>query len=361
MLKNNSFHKLIVYLIGAASIFIILFGIKELSNIINPILLAVVITISVLPIHSYLSKHGFGNWFSLILTILFVVGILGLVLIIVLASVTRMSIEIPNYLTQFSNQIYTNITSKTGTIGISKDSIQSIIPYIEKLISATFLFVSQFGITLLIFIFMFISAISFKKRDKTDLKINEKNYLRIRNITHDVRKYVNTLTFINILVAIGNIILLVAFGIPYALLWGILSWFMGYIPVIGFVIALIPPVILSFIYKGPTTALIIAVGYILINGSIQNLVQPKIMGDRLKISPVIVFISIFFWGYLLGGIGVLLCIPLTLIVIMILENVEHTQWIAALMRYNGGATQKEKQAVAKVKKITEQINPFEKK
>ncbi len=364
VIKKNSIYKLIMYLVGAASIFIVLFGIKELSSIINPILLAIVITMSVLPIHTYLSKHGLGNWLSLILTILMVVGILGFVLVIVFVSITKMSIEIPAYLAQFSDQISDNLSVESlNSLGLNLNSIQNLAPIIEKVVGIVITFVTQFGITLLIFVFMIIAAISLRKNAKTDLKIDDSILSKINDITADVRKYVNTLTFINLLVGIGNVILLMILGVPYALLWGILSWFMGYIPAIGFIIALIPPVILGYIYQGPETAIIITIGYILINGGVQNLIQPKLMGDKLSISPVIVFISIFFWGYLLGGIGVLLCIPLTLIVILILENVHSTQWIAALMRYNGSNEQKkeEKQAIQKVKKIAEKVNPFDKK
>lgn len=347
-IKKHSIYNLIMYLVGGASVFIILYGIRELSSIINPILLAIVITMTVLPIHTYLVKHKVNSWLSLIITILIVVGVLGMVLFIVFISITKMSVDVPLYATQLSNQISQNITSESlQEWGVDFGSIQNLVPYISQIISVTVNFIYQFGVTLLIFVFMFMVAISFKKSAQRDLKISNETLDKITKITRDVRQYVSTLTFMNVLVGIGNVILLMILGVPYAILWGILSWFMGYIPAVGFVIALIPPVILGYIYQGPTAAIIIAVGYIIINGGVQNLIQPKIMGDRLKMSPVVVFISIFFWGYLLGAIGVLLCIPLTLIVIMILENVNSTRWIAALMRYDGSSKKKEQKNSSK--------------
>jgi predicted PurR-regulated permease PerM len=131
-------------------------------------------------------------------------------------------------------------------------------------------------------------------------------------------------------------------GVDYALLWGLLAWFMGYIPSVGFIIALIPPVLMAYAQFGLQSALIVLIGYILINGGVQNFVQPKIMGNSLKISPVVVFVGLFIWGYLLGGIGAILAVPMTLLVLIIMENFEGTRPVAILMRYTGEEHEEER-------------------
>jgi predicted PurR-regulated permease PerM len=136
-------------------------------------------------------------------------------------------------------------------------------------------------------------------------------------------------------------------GVDYAVLWGLLAWFMGYIPSIGFMIALIPPVIMAYAQYDLQTALIVLVGYVLINGGVQNFYQPKVMGDRLRISPVIVFIGLFVWGYLLGGIGAIMAVPLTLLVLIIMENFEGTRTLAILMRYTGEEKKEEREEAEK--------------
>jgi predicted PurR-regulated permease PerM len=136
-------------------------------------------------------------------------------------------------------------------------------------------------------------------------------------------------------------------GVDYALLWGLLAWFMGYIPSIGFIIALIPPVLMAYAQYGLQTALVVLVAYILINGGIQNFYQPKVMGNRLKISPVVVFVGLFVWGYLLGGIGAILAVPLTLLVLIIMENFEGTRPIAVLFRYTGEENKEERKEAAR--------------
>jgi predicted PurR-regulated permease PerM len=138
---------------------------------------------------------------------------------------------------------------------------------------------------------------------------------------------------------------------------------MGYIPSIGFWIALIPPVLLAYTQYGFQTALIVFIVYVLINGGVQNFVQPKMMGDRLRISQVIVFVSLLIWGYLLGGIGAILAVPITLLILIIMENFEGTRTVAILMRYTGEEKKEERAEAAKYvgnawQKIKGTINPF---
>ena len=94
---------------------------------------------------------------------------------------------------------------------------------------------------------------------------------------------------------------------------------------------------------GLKTALVVLIGYVLINGGVQNFYQPKVMGDRLKMSPVVVFVGLFIWGYLLGGIGAILAVPMTMLVLIIMENFEGTRPIAVLMRYTGEKDERERQ------------------
>lgn len=98
------------------------------------------------------------------------------------------------------------------------------------------------------------------------------------------------------------------------------------------------------IQYGLQTALIVLIGYIVINGGVQNFYQPKVMGDRLKISPVVVFVGLFVWGYLLGGIGAILAVPMTLLVLILLENFESTRPLVILFRYTGEEKKEERKA-----------------
>jgi len=346
---NNTSNRLVIYLVGLASIFLILFGIRASASIIDPILLAAVITITVLPIPSRLTKRGMPGWLALVLSILMVVVLLGLVIATIFFSISRLTTDLPTYLSGASQQALTGQVASLGS-EVNKLVAQatvSLSPFMQSLLSSVGNLLVQFGLALVIFFFMISAALSLPTPSRLGLDPNAPVIGRVTTLTEDVRKYMTVLTGVNFLVGMGDSVFLYFLGVDYALLWGLLAWFMGYIPSIGFIIALIPPVLLAYAQYGLQTALVVLVGYILINGGVQNFYQPKIMGQRLKISPVIVFIGLILWGYLLGGIGAILAVPMTLLVLIIMENFEGTRSLAILMRYTGEEKKEERQEAAK--------------
>jgi predicted PurR-regulated permease PerM len=345
---NNLSGRLVVYLVGGAAIFVILFGIRGSAYIINPILLAAVITITVLPVPGRLTKRGVPGWLSLVMTIGMVVLVLGLVIATVFFSITKLTTEIPTYTASATQQTTEEpaTDSTTETTTPPAEVTVQIGEIAQGFLMSVLNLLVQFGWALVIFFFMISAAITLPKPSRLGLDPNAPTIGRITHLTDDVRKYMTVLTGINFLVGLGDTLFLVLIGVDYAVLWGLLAWFMGYIPSIGFIIALIPPVLMAYAQYGLDTALIVLVGYILINGGVQNFIQPKLMGERLKISPVVVFVGLFIWGYLLGGIGALLAVPLTLLVLIIMENFEGTRPLAILMRYTGEEEDEERKKAA---------------
>lgn len=323
-------------MVAAASIFVILFGIRASAYIINPILLAAVITITVLPIPGRLKQRGIPGWLALVLTILTVVLVLALVIMIAFFSITGLADQVPQYVVSNSEQpsgdsLVADISDMASNVIRSPQTSQ----IAQSMLASMLDVLVQLGWALLIFFFMISAAISLPTPARLGLDPDMPTIGRITQLTEDVRKYLGVLTGINFLVGLGDALLLLLLGVDYAVLWGLLAWFMGYIPSIGFIIALIPPVVMAYLQYGLQTALIVLAGYVLINGGVQNLIQPKLMGNRLSISPVVVFIGLFVWGYLLGGIGAILAVPLTMLILIILENFEGTRPLAVLMRYTG--------------------------
>jgi AI-2 transport protein TqsA len=346
---NSPVGRLAIYLVAGASIFIILGGIRETAPIINPILLAAVITVTVLPVPSRLSRRGVPGWLSLVLTILMVVVILALVILTVFFSVTKLSTEVPTYTASAAQQASPTATATpTGTDAATAQINATISlqtgPVLQGFIASIVELLVQFGLALVIFFFMISAAISLPEASRLGLDPNAAVLQRVTTLTEGVRKYMTVLTLINFLVGLGDTIFLMFLGVDYAVLWGMLAWFMGYIPSIGFIIALIPPMIMAYAQYGLNTALWVLVGYVLINGGVQNFIQPKMMGTNLRISPVVVFVGLFVWGYLLGGIGAILAVPLTLLVLIMMENLDATRTIAVLMRYTGEDKKEERKA-----------------
>jgi len=126
---------------------------------------------------------------------------------------------------------------------------------------------------------------------------------------------------------------LLILGVDFAMLWGLLAFFFNFVPNIGSIIAAIPPVVLAIVQPGMGlgVATWVAIGYALINIVIGNVVEPRVMGRGLGLSTLVVFLSLIFWGAVLGPVGMLLSVPLTIIARIILAGHERTRWIAILL------------------------------
>ena len=119
---------------------------------------------------------------------------------------------------------------------------------------------------------------------------------------------------------------------PEPLIWGLLAFITNYIPNIGFVIGLVPPAILALLEGGAGLFLIVIVSYSLINVVIQTIIQPKVVGDAVGLSTSITFTSLVFWTWVLGPLGALLAIPLSLLLKALLIDVDRdTVWVRPLI------------------------------
>jgi predicted PurR-regulated permease PerM len=120
-------------------------------------------------------------------------------------------------------------------------------------------------------------------------------------------------------------------GVDYPILWGLLAFMFNYVPNIGSIIAAIPAILLAFIQLDTTSVLLVALGYIVVNVVIGSIIEPKFMGRGLGLSTLVVFLSLVFWGWILGPVGMLLSIPLTMTLKIALSSMDGTKWISTLL------------------------------
>jgi predicted PurR-regulated permease PerM len=330
------------YIIVAAAMIVLVWGLRGLAGIINPILLAAVITITLLPVPNALERRGLKTGPSLLITILLVVILIVGFTWLVLASIGSMDAELPAYSASFQAQQQTTDPEASAAEQAAEAALRAVNrqrfnQVFAGLLAAFGSLVGQMFLTLLIFVFMLYTALSLPNLTRLGINAESDVLSQAIGLTSNVRRYMVLTAFVNLLVGIGDGLLLWYFGVPYALLWGLIAWVLGFIPAVGFWIALIPPVLLAYALFGTQTALIIFIGYVLINGTAANVISPRVLGKGLSISPLIVFVSVFIWGWLLGGIGAILAIPLTMLLIAILGGFPHTQWLARLMSYVPGS------------------------
>jgi predicted PurR-regulated permease PerM len=151
------------------------------------------------------------------------------------------------------------------------------------------------------------------------------------SIAKSVRGYLGIKTLTSLATGVLVAIMLTVMGVDFAILWGLLAFLLNYIPNIGSILAAVPAVLLALLLDGLTAALLVTVGYVLINGIIGNVVEPRIMGQGLGLSTVVVFLSLILWGWLLGAVGMLLSIPITTTLKIVLETNESTRPLALLL------------------------------
>lgn len=154
---------------------------------------------------------------------------------------------------------------------------------------------------------------------------------RARRILTNVRQYLVLKTWISLFTGVAVYLMLLVIGVDFPLLWGTLAFLLNYIPNFGSVLAAIPPVVLSLIMDGGGTAIGVAIGYIVINAVVGNVIEPMWMGKGVGLSPLVVLLSLLFWGWVLGPIGTVLSVPLTMTLKIVLESDPSTERIANLL------------------------------
>jgi len=203
---------------------------------------------------------------------------------------------------------------------------------------------SQTFLVIVMMIFMLIEAAEF--RMKFDLASGPKvDIKRFENTAHDVQRYLGIKTFTSTLTGILIYLWTTAMGVDFPVLWALVAFLFNYVPFIGSIIASIPAILLIVLQYDAASGITLAVGYVVINIGISNFLEPVLMGRRLGLSPLIVFLSLVVWGWIWGPAGALLSVPLTMIVKILLEHSQDFSWIAILM--GGRPAVDKKEAVSK--------------
>ena len=187
------------------------------------------------------------------------------------------------------------------------------------------------GSTLLILIltvFMLSEARMFGRRVNAVLEARGPNLDRLMNSTADIQRYLAMKTVVSLATGVLAGFLCWAAGLDFYILWGILAFALNFIPVLGSIIAGVPPFIVAFLVDGGPSALAVGVGYISINIFLGNFLDPMLMGRRFGLSTLVVIISVLFWGFIWGPVGMFLAVPLTMVLKVMLDNSDELRWIA---------------------------------
>jgi predicted PurR-regulated permease PerM len=353
---NKSIVQFVLLLVALACVFVIIQGVQSFAYIINSILLAAVITLAILPLPKKLIRRGMKPSLALILSLLLIVVFLGGIGVLAFNSIENVSADIAASATEAATTDAPPPETLLSYIE-SMVSLEDVSQMLGTIVSSVGQVAAQFFAVMMIFIFMLSAFIATDLGEQMKDATDADSAGKIIELTAGVQQYISITTVVNALVGLGNAILLLILGVPGAALWGIFAWLMGYIPAIGFWFALIPPVLIAWGTQGIQTAAIVFAGYVIINGSVENFIKPRVMGEGLNISPLIVFVSLFAWGSILGAVGAILAIPLTMLVFSVLDSFEATRWIVVLARPTSSTEEHEKvEAGEKLRELWHRIS-----
>ncbi|MBU2892586.1 AI-2E family transporter [Colwellia sp. D2M02] len=351
LLSNNN--SLVKGFVTVAAIFIIFAGIKTAANILVPFLLSIFIAIICNPLIKKASDYNIPKAISVI-TVIAIFVVLALSLTgLVGQSLNELSQHIPHYREQLKQQfvwlteffsrydihlsidIFTEYFDPAAAMGLAADMLSGFGSVMANLF-----------LIILTVVFMLFEASSFPNKIHFALDDPQMRLKQIERFLSSVNNYIAIKTLVSI--ATGCIVssMLWAFGLDFFLLWGVLAFLLNYIPNIGSIIAAVPAVTLAILQLGIPEAGLIGLGYIMINMVMGNIIEPRYLGKGLGLSTLVVFLSLIFWGWLLGTVGMLLSVPLTMILKIGLENSPEGRWLAVLLSDEQEVDEKAKQAEA---------------
>jgi predicted PurR-regulated permease PerM len=208
---------------------------------------------------------------------------------------------------------------------------QQLLDLAKSAVNAVGSLLSDAALILLLFVFMMIEAAEMRPKLSAVWRHTPERLARVDSIVGNIRRYVSIKTWISLLTGGLAAAWLAILGVDYPLLWGLVAFLFNFVPNIGSIIAAIPPVCLALVQIGVPSALYTAIGYIVINNVVGNIIEPRVMGRGLGLSTLVVFLSLIFWGWVLGPVGMILSAPLTMIAKIALEGSDETKWIGVLL------------------------------
>jgi AI-2 transport protein TqsA len=334
---SNSFRGTHI-IVGAAAIVIIIAGINLAQSVIVLSVVAVFLALIGTPPVLWLERKRFPSVVSVAIVVSIMVVILLMIGVVVGTSLKSFSDALPFYQLRMQEQItaFESLLTSKGITGTDKILLEYVNPGTIMTLTARVFYelsstLSNIVLILLTVTFILLEVSSFPVKLRAVLGNPEAVFPRFTKFVVDIRHYLVITTLINLSAGILIWIWLSILGVRFPILWGFLVFLLHYIPNIGSVIAAIPAVLLALIQLGVGSAILVAAGYLLIGFIIGNIVQPKLMGRRLGLSTLVVFLSLIFWGSLLGMVGAVLCIPLTMTMKFAFESNEETKWVAVLL------------------------------
>lgn len=326
-----------------AAFVIVVAGIRAASLILVPFLMAVFVAIVSTPMAIWMNRRGLPMPVALGLVIFLLVAIAVLGVGVIGKSVNDLARNLPNYQTMLYDRIESDLVPWLKNHGFQIEDSRPIrdllnpsaaIGWVGNTLGALTGVMSQAFIILLLAIFMLFEAAILPEKVRRLPGMTDGGWVRLGRIVDDVRFYMGIKTLMSLLTGVVVGVWCWIMKVDFYVLLGLLAFILNYVPNVGSILAAVPGVTLAMFQFNVGTAAFVGVGYVVINITISNFLEPRILGKSLGMSPLVILVSMFFWGWALGPIGMLLAVPLTMTTKIAMESGRSTQWIAMMMAHS---------------------------
>ena len=320
-----------------AATLIILLVLKVGSAVAGPILFFIFLAILVVPLFQGLKKRGLSTGVALLIMLMGITVVFVGLVWLVLSSFSQMLEALSQYDLDFQAHTQTlvqalkNVNLDPAVIDSIRETLfVYLYGIVRNVIAGSVTMIAGGVMALIALAFIMLESESFARRLHKGLGNNSDLLKRMELFQQSLLSYVVARIKLNLMTGLGVFVMLLIFRVDYALLWAVLAFLLSFIPYIGLIIAAIPALLLGTAESGMTTGLLLGIGYFIINQIIEQVIEPKVVGAEMTLSPTLTLFSVIFWTWMLGGIGAMLAGPLAALMILILGSFDDTRWLAIL-------------------------------
>jgi len=326
-----------------AGFIIVIAGMKAASSILVPFFLAVFIAVICTPPLFWLQRKGVPKILALVVILVVILGAGLLFGVLIGPSLNDFLISLPNYQERLSNHFaaFVNWLHEKG-VNIPKEEVSGsfqpgwVMALAGNIFSALSSVLANMFLILLTVVFILLEAAALPEKLRVVLKNPERSLSAIEQFSQSAKRYLVIKTLTSAATGLVILLWLLILGVDYPVLWATLSFLLNYVPNIGPIIAALPVALLALVQLGVGSALLTVLGFVVVHIVLGNLIEPKVMGTGLSISPLVVLLSLVFWGWVLGPLGMILSVPMTSLVKIALESHKETRGIATLLGSDTG-------------------------
>jgi AI-2 transport protein TqsA len=330
----------LVILLGTSAAVITGAGIHATAWLLGPVFLALMIVIAVSPIQAGLRKRGVPAWLATTALVLVIYGALLSMFLALIVSIGQLVGELPRYAGR-ANQLVSEVTAWLADNDVDTDELRTISQSLDldRVVDVAGTVLNSVGAIAsnIVFVFMLLLFLSIEAT-YTSQRLAEIETDRpgvasaLVGFAVGTRRYLVVTTIFGLLVAVLDTVALIVLDIPLPLLWGLLAFITNYVPNIGFVLGLVPPALLGLLEGGWQLMVVVIVVYCVLNFVGQSLIQPRFIGGAVGLSTTVAFVALLFWAWLLGPLGAILAIPLTLLTKALLIDIDpKAKWADSLL------------------------------